>query len=109
MPYKIHLFIQGRGWTELNKVYQHTGIVAEYEEALKLATYIITNKIQNHPEPHKYGAKIGDITGIKITETNQKPQKIPKEAEKINWQDHKHKFHKKENTYTLYKTWSWPD
>ena len=107
--YRVELFIQGRGWRNVGELYPHSGVVKTREEALKLGLYLILKKMQER-EGEPYGATEGDIVGIKITEEqNQKPEKIPEEAEKIEWNDHKHRFYNRGKAYMLYKTWSWPD
>ena len=108
--YRVELFLQGEGWQPYDAVLNHSGVVDSYDDGLKLGLFAILKCMEKHPDKARYGSRRGDVVALRIVETDSgKAQPIPDEAARLDWRDHKHKFFKRGNAYTLYKSWSWPD
>ncbi|HID05303.1 MAG TPA: hypothetical protein EYP20_05810 [Aigarchaeota archaeon] len=105
--YHVHLFVQGRGWRVLREVYSHSGVLASFEEARKLALYVILVMMKR--AGHPYGSREGDVVGFRVEDSEEEPEHLPEEARQVDWEEHKHRFFKRGEAYMMYKTWSWPD
>ncbi len=105
--YSVKLFVQGRGWRELREIYSHSGVLASFEEARKLALHVILDMMKK--ATHPYGSKEGDVVGFMIIDAEDEPEQLPQNAKETKWEDHKHRFFKRGAAYMMYKSWSWPD
>jgi len=108
--YVVELFAQGKGWKPYHTMFSHTGFVKSFDDALRLGLYAILQKMQESKDASRYGSRVGDVVAMKITAADSgQVQQIPPEAKALDWKEHKHRFFKRGNVFTLYKSWSWPD
>ncbi len=105
MAFKVLVFVQGRGWIPASEITDHNGVVDSEMEAIMLGSTLVLENIKKKEKAH--GSSIGDLVGFRVELSNEEPQPISRRLE--SWESNKHLFFRKDNSYMLYKTWSWPD
>ncbi|MCS6769988.1 MAG: hypothetical protein NZ570_06100 [Candidatus Caldarchaeum sp.] len=105
MPYRVLLFVQGRGWVPLSEITGRSDVVETEETGLKLGCTTVLKSMERTHKP--LGSSSGDLVGFKLENVEDKPQ--PADEALLDWRRHSHFFYRRGNAYMLYKTWSWPD
>ncbi|MDW8063268.1 MAG: hypothetical protein RMI43_03775 [Candidatus Caldarchaeum sp.] len=105
MAWKVLVFRQGLGWDEISKVISHTGVVETFEQALDLGATAVIRNLEKTVKPA--GSSFGDPVGFRVTSSDASPQPLPLNT--VNWQEVRHRFFRRGDSFLLYKTWSWPD
>jgi hypothetical protein len=104
MPYKVYVFVQGKGWRPINEYTAHRGVVASETDALNLGVSAVMERVM--VGKGVYGNREGDLVGFRVEGTDEHPTPCQKTGV---WERYRHRFYKRGKAYMLYKTWSWPD
>ncbi|MEM0441374.1 MAG: hypothetical protein QXF45_03545 [Candidatus Caldarchaeum sp.] len=105
MAWKVLVFRQGLGWESLSTIFPHSGVVHNFQDAVTLGATVVIRELNKAVKPH--GSSFGDVVGFRIISSNENSQPLPHDT--VNWEDVRHRFFKRGDSYILYKSWSWPD
>ncbi|MEM1950179.1 MAG: hypothetical protein QXO30_03695 [Candidatus Caldarchaeum sp.] len=106
MPFRVMLFVQGRGWVSLHELTGHSDVVDSRETGLMLGCTLVLEKLSKSQKP--LGSSEGDWVGFRLDYVDDEEPR-PVERPLLDWVGHRHFFFKRDDAYFLYKTWSWPD
>lgn len=93
------------GWVSLSDVYRHSGVVETFEQALQLGATVVLLDVAKSQRPA--GSIYGDVVGFRILFTDERHEPLPTGT--VEWNNVKHRFFRRGDSFLLYKTWSWPD